>query len=233
MRVIACYSINTPYEEEAKILSASLRRVGMPHEITGFVSNGDWYDNTAYKARFIRDMRHQMKGPLLYVDVDAFFHENCEDYFNSLAGSSVRLIDLGVHYFNGPAGGHDRSQVNPNGEGTRLLSGTLYLGDTMPCRELLQMWCSMNAVLRDGGCKEGGGQKNLWYLTTCMGPRLKIHRLPGRYCYVFDKPWAYHTTEPRIIEHTIASRDNRSGVHKSTDARRRRKMELRSILGEV
>ena len=224
MLVIACYSAGTSYASEAALLGASLSRAGMDAEIVSFPDQGGWYPNTAYKARFIRDMRHKLKGPLLYVDVDAFVHENCAAYFDSLGESGV---DLGVHYFAGPAGGHDRSKVRP--EGWRLLSGTLFLGDTIRARELTRMWCSINAVLRDGKCPQGGGQKNLWFVTTCMGDRLKIERLPGRYCYVFDKPWAYPAGEPIIIEHTIASRDNRE-IIRTTEARRLRKEQLSELL---
>jgi len=200
MLVIAYYSRNTAYEREAALLEASLQRANMPYTLSGIDDRGGWYANTAYKAEFLRKARDKHGGPLVYVDVDAYVHENCEAYFDGLTG------DFGAHYFRGPAKGHDQSQMRA--EGWRLLSGTLFLGDTPKCRELLDAWCGLNDTFRRMGLVEGGGQKNLWYVTTCV-PHLSIERLPGRYCWVFDKPWAYEDGEYPVIEHTIGSRDHR------------------------
>lgn len=82
------------------------------------------------------------------------------------------------------------------------------LGDTHGCYGLLEAWVALNGLLSERGIVEGGGQKNLWYLLTCMKD-LRVAQLPGRYCYVHDKPWAYPEGEPKIIEHLIASRQHR------------------------
>jgi len=200
---VAYFSIGTPYEAEAELLRSSLDRVGMAHEIVGVADRGGWYANTAHKANFLRKRRIAHQGPLLYVDVDAFVHQNCERYFEDL---QTRGYDFGAHWFRGPSKGHDRTKVQA--EGHRMLSGTLFLGDTPGCQKLLDLWCNLNALFRRYGAVQGGGQKNLWYLTTCLKD-LRIAKLPGRYCYVFDKPWAYDPHEPRIIEHTIGSRQHR------------------------
>jgi len=215
MRVIAFYTRGTGYEQEASLLAASLDRVGMSYTITDVEDLGGWYAATRYKAFFVRDQRESLRGPLLYLDVDAFVHGNCEAYFDGLAEAGY---DFGAHWFRGPAKGHNRSKVRD--EGWWMLSGTLFLGDTSACKNLLQTWCDLNTLLSERGVEEGGGQKNLWYLTTCMLD-LKIARLPGRYTYVFDKPWAYDPKEPKIIEHTIGSRDHRPmpGQPDSVEAR--------------
>jgi len=197
-------AFHTPdYAHEAELFRASLEQVGMEHEITAIESRGDWYDNTAYKPVFLREMRQKHTGPLLYIDVDAFVHENCEGFFEGLA---ERGVDFGAHWFRGPAKGHDLSKVRD--EGWWMLSGTLFLGDTTGCRQLLDTWVMFNRFMRQIGVTQGGGQKNLWYLVTCL-EHLKVERLPGCYCRVFDKPWAYDTDEPVIIEHSIASREHR------------------------
>jgi hypothetical protein len=238
MITIACYSIGTPYEAEAAVLRASLDRVGMRHHIEGFPDRGGWFANTAYKADFIRRLRDAVSGPMLYVDVDAFVHENCAAYFDSLAA------DFGVHFFAGPAFGHNRSKVCPCVHGGscdrphRLLSGTLFFGDTLAARTLLEMWVALNEGRRKLGKIDGGGQRNLWETWDCLRRMLRTVRLPGRYCYVFDKPWAYPAGEPCIIEHTIASRDHRphdNGREKRPDeknaARTERNIELAKLVG--
>lgn len=234
LTTIGFFSIGTPYEREAKTLAASLDRVGMKRLIVGFEDRGSWYENTAAKADLIREARHTLNGPLLYIDVDAFVHSNCAPYFEKLAAEGY---DFGVHYFAGPAKGKNRNDVCRcvrRGYGKcdkehRLLSGTLFFGDTEGARRLCDAWVEKNAALRAEGITEGGGQKNLWRTTVEIGDTLKIAKLPGRYCRVFDKDFAYPRKEPVVIEHTIASRENRDTV-RVNPGRRRRITELQDIV---
>jgi len=229
---IAYYSAGTSYEREAELLRGSLNLVGMRYNIVAVPDGGDWYANTARKARFIYEQRMEHTGPLLYIDVDAYVHRNVESYFERLGRMGY---DFGAHWYRVPAKGHDGREVCAcvRGEGCdrehRMLSGTMFFGDTQGARDLLTTWYGMNDLFRQGGIMEGGGQKNLWYLVTCM-TSLKVKRLPGRYCYVFDKPWAYPPSEPRIIEHTIASRDNRGPKNRKDQGRGARMEELRGLV---
>lgn len=220
MLVVAYFSEGTPYEREADLLRASLERVGMPHRIDPVPDRGGWYANTAYKAEFLGAVREEESGPLLYLDVDAVVHASCECYFDRLG---TRGIDFGAHWFRGPARKPTGREVTR--EMPRMLSGTLFLGDTAGCRALLSNWRALNELWRSRGIVQGGGQKNLWFTLTCM-PGLRTERLSGRYCRVFDKPWAYDPNEPVVIEHTIASRDNR-GPKRNGSSRVARLIELR------
>jgi hypothetical protein len=227
MKVISFYTKGggSSYEREAQILIESLDRFGIPHEIEALQAWGDWYDHTAHKAEFIREKRDRLRGPLLWIDTDAVVHEDIRSYFEELGDFGV---DFGAHYFRGPGKGHDRTQVRA--EGWRLLSGTTFWGDTDKAMSLLRTWCGLNKRLQSEGCRQGGGQKNLWYLTTVMKKEgLKIARLPGSYCWVFDKPWAYAKDERPIIEHTIASRDHRANRRET----RERKARIEALEGEV
>ena len=223
MKVISFYTEGggSSYEREAEILRASLERFGIPHYIVPVKAWGDWYDHTAFKALFIAEMREREAGPLLWIDTDAIVHEDIAPYFNRLARDGY---DFGAHYFAGPAKGYRLAEVRA--EGWRLLSGTTFWGDTDKARSLLRAWVGLNGVLQGEKVRQGGGQKNLWYLTTCfLKEGLRVARLPGRYCYVFDKPFGYPENEPRIIEHTIASRDHRA-KRRETPGRKARIEEL-------
>ena len=224
MKTVAYYTRDTAYEREADLLRSSLEAVGMDHEIVGVEDAGSWRANTARKATFLRRMRSDLDGPLLYVDADAFVHENCTDHFDLLSDLG---FDFGAHWFRGPAFGHDRSAVRE--EGWWMLSGTLFLGDTDRCRWLLDAWCALNETWAEHGIAEGGGQKNLWFTVTCLRG-LHVKRLRGRYCYVFDKPWAYPEAEYPVIEHTIASRIHRGESNVGVDKRRARLKELRDAV---
>lgn len=216
--VIGCYTAGTSYEEEAALLAESLDAVGMDHALTAYESRGDWYDNTAFKAPFLRSERIERDGPLLYVDVDTFFHENCATYFDGLSGEGY---DFGAHFYRGPAKGGNQTKVRE--KGWRLLSTVMFLGDTPGCQALLDNWCGLNDLWRERGIREGGGQKNLWFTWTCMD--LKTKRMPGRYNYTFDRSWAYADGERAIIEHTVASREHRDRDEIEPSAPRRAKIE--------
>lgn len=228
MLVVGFFSKGTAYEDEARIFTASLDKVGMKYDVRGFTSKGDWYANTAQKAELIRDARAEHKGPMLYIDVDAFVHVNCAAHFDELGAKGY---DFGAHYFSGPAKGRRWHRacntyldvLSQYGiEARRLLSGTLFFGDTEGARALLDNWVKLNAALRSMELLQGGGQKNLWYLTTCM-EGLRIAKLPGRFCYIADKRHCYPKAEPNWIEHTIASRENRETVRVNPE--RRKKIE--------
>lgn len=212
MIVVAYYTEGTPYEDEARLFTASLDRVGMVHRVVGVPDRGNWDANTAHKPLFVREMRAKLKGPLVYIDVDAFVHRNCADYFGRLA---MQGVDFAAHWFAGPAKGTDWRQNCACLSGMkcdrphRLLSGTLFFGDTRGARSLLDVWCGYNALCQKAGWGHGGGQRNLWAIVQSQGKRIHQAKLPGRYCYVHDKPQGYPPGEPRIIEHTIGSRDNR------------------------
>lgn len=209
MILVSYYTRGTPYERDAALLRASCERQGVDHEIVGIKDEGGWHANTAMKPLVLMELREQLEGPLLYVDADAFVHRDPSKYVDGLRG------DCGAHFFAGPPKGHVESDVCPCLRGEpcdrehRLLAGTLYLGDTDGCRDLLDEWAAFNVQRQEGGHIDGGGQKNLWAVWTSMRDELATVELPGRLCYVWDKPWAYPVGEPAWIEHTIASRENR------------------------
>lgn len=244
MRIVAYYTESTGYEADAALLTESCRRLNIQPYVVGIRDRGDWYLNTAYKAQFIAGM-HEHGRPTVYVDVDAFFHSDPCRYFGKLASGGY---DFAAHWFQGPAKGHDRNKVRE--AGWWMLSGTLFFGDTERARVLLENWQALNSFWAARGHRDGGGQKNLWQCVTRMEHAgLKVARMPGRYCYVFDKPWAYPhafqgnedgcalctkgrshgihgSVEPIVIEHTIASRENR-GHHRANVLRQQRLEELR------
>jgi hypothetical protein len=200
MIVVGYYTQGTAYEKDAARLRASLDHWGLAHEIVGVPPQPDWDHATALKPIVLFLLRQALAGPILYVDVDAVVHADCSKYFDGLD------CDFAAHWFQGPSGGYDRSRNDD-----WLLSGTMYFADTGPARDLLLAWCELNCQRQQKGNWTGGGQGNLHELEAdgWLAYCLKIVRLPGRYCYIFDKAWAYPEGEPIIIEHLIASRANR------------------------
>lgn len=235
MKVVGFYTNGTTYEREAGLLMASLATVGMQYEIAAVDDRGSWDENVAVKPQFLLAARERIRGPILYIDVDAFVHENCSAYFENLASQKY---DFGAHWFAGPGKGHNFARDNCSclsgkkcNREHRLLSGTLFFGDTDAAFNLLTLWVGYNREAASVGWKAGGGQRNLWAIVKSQGRHLKQADLPGRYCYVFDKAQGYPKSEPKIIEHTIASRDNRKPrkrpLKKSPRRNRIRELERR------
>jgi len=232
MKVVGFYTNGTTYEREAGLLMASLARVGMSYEIAAVDDRGSWDKNVAVKPQFLLSARERIRGPIVYIDVDAFVHEDCSEYFDGLGSQGY---DFGAHWFAGPGKGHnflENCGCVSGGKCTRehrLLSGTLFFGDTDAAFNLLSLWVGYNREAASVGWQAGGGQRNLWAIVKSQGRHLKQAYLPGRYCYVFDKAQGYPKGEPRIIEHTIASRDNRGPKPKG----RRRKSTRRARIQEL
>jgi len=214
MRVVGYWS-GRAYYREAKLLVASLERVGIrDYWIKEYPPASDWDEGVALKAEFIAECFERFGGRFLYVDVDAVFHENPADYFDKLD------CDFAAHWFQGPKYGYVRRNDN------WFLSGTMWWGSTEKARELLAAWRRRNAEKRAVGITEGAGQANLAEVIPHVRG-LNVVRLLGRYCYVWDKPWAYPPGEKPIIEHLVASRENRKrGCRRLHLGRRRRQAEL-------
>lgn len=209
LTVISYYSIRTPYVDEHQRMVESADRHGLRVVAVPFVDRGDWYRNTAYKAEMIRWARDTISGPLLYVDADAVFHGDPTPYMRGLA----TRYDFAAHYFNGPT------------VDSEMLSGTMWLADTQAAHEMIDRWVAENRKLQAAGQWVGGGQLNLANVVESFDG-LRVHKLPGRFCYIFDKPWAYPEGEPRVIEHLQASRENRDRRGRVNEPRRQRIKEL-------
>lgn len=226
LTLIGFYTRSGSYPEEAALLRESARRVGLETHIVSVPNSGSWDLNTARKPGFIRASRRFFRGPLLYVDVDAFVHEDPRPLLEPFAG-----VDFALHYFRGPSKGHDRSKVRA--EGWWPLTGTIFVGDTPGAYEILEHWIRRNVEKATAGVTEGGGQANLQEILPWLSERYAIGRLPGELCFVYDKPWAYDEGTRPVIEHTIASREHRDPPRSTkhlVESRRRRIEELRELV---
>lgn len=214
--VVGYYTAGGIYEREAARLTASLLRVGMRHSVCRIPKAPDWDAAVAQKPVVLQIARDVLQGGMLYIDVDAVVHEDCSAYFDALEGR----YDFAAHWFQGPSGGYDRTRNDDC-----FLSGTMWFGDTPQARALLEAWLECNALHVAAGELIGGGQANLCdVLTDGVVKGLRIHRLPGRYCWVFDKPWAYPAGEYPVIEHLIASRENRGASNGKVNRPRRERI---------
>jgi len=126
--VIAYYTVDTPYQHEAETLKESLEPFGYSYLICGVPNQGSWQKNTQYKSHFIRAMLDRFPGkPLLYLDVDAVMEQP------PVLLDGLEADIAAVHF----------------AKGRELLSGTLYLGNTVACNRVIDKWIRLNEKYPD------------------------------------------------------------------------------------
>ena len=194
--VVGYYTLDTPYEEEAKNLLASLNKLGLNHDILGVKTLGNWQANTRFKAGFMLDML--IKWPnhrLLYVDCDAVVHSPPNLFKNYKCDIAVRWQDF-------------RWRKN------ECLSGTIYMENNERTKRICELW-------RDVNIKEGNQSTRMeqWNLDTVIDkmkaedPNFSYKNLPPEYTMIFDSMRGMYPNIVPVIEHFQASRRFRNDVN--------------------
>lgn len=196
---IAFYTIGTLYEREAARLRASLDALGLPHEIVGVPSRGDWATNASQTAEFCRKMIAAHPGaPLVYVDADAVVRR-----FPSML-CDLRGVDIAAHWVNGDT----------------FANGTVYFGGTTKAWLVANRYAEL--VNQHHG-RHPNEQVLLERAILDIDP--VVRRLPSAYCYIHDVDHKPLIEDEIVIEHLQASRESRP-AGEPLDNRRRRIAEL-------
>ena len=198
--VIAYYTVNTPYEDEAEVLKLSLESMGYSYVVCGVDNLGTWQKNTQYKSLFIKYMLEKYEGqPLLYLDVDAVMIQAPVILDNLKA-------DIGAVHFAGK---------------NELLSGTIYLGNTKQCRRMVNKWIYLNeqhpVKLPNG--KDAWDQRTLALAIKKIQALIYVE-LPQEYTWIVEltqkhcpglSPVIMHTRGAKRFKHKI---DGKKGYAK-------------------
>ena len=191
IRVVAFYTIDTPYQQEVELLRASLLENGVKHHIAGYPSRGDWVSNCGIKPEFLADMLKLFPTDnILYIDADATVTGSL-DYFRELEA------DIGVHYK----------------DGKELLSGTIFLKNTERARQLVGLW--VEAQKNSPTVWDQRILANVLAKYFMIGP-LTIANIPAIYCKIFDKDMGIGDATP-VITHNQASRRFKEAVNMPED----------------
>lgn len=181
--IVVFYTVDSLYELERDRLLSSTRPLGLDVAAVGVENTGSWVRNAGLKPGVLVNQRKAIRGPLLYVDVDAVFHR---DPWPEL----LRIdSDIAVYY-------------EENG---RLLSGTILINDTPAAMALMEAW--------ELGCKQEPDVWDQLVLERILAedaarasPRYSVTRLSVSFCWIFDRI----ENEPVnlvYIEHLQASRE--------------------------
>lgn len=192
--IVSYYTINTPYEDEAKKLVLSLNKLNLSYDVVGIKTLGNWQANTRYKAKFMESMLDKYPGKsLVYVDSDAIIHSNPILFDKYTCDIAVRWQDF-------------RWIKN------ECLSGTIFMANNDRTRELCKRWQITNH--REGPNAKTFEQWNLGKVIQAMKAEGKIidENLPPEYTMIFDSMRSMYPNIKPVIEHFQASRKYKNKV---------------------
>ena len=213
--IIAFHTPDEMYRNEAARLKKTLDRLDLAYRFVEVTPHENWVRTTLSKPSWISELRDELKGPLLYVDVDALVHEDPWPVLSRVDA------DVAAH-------------VTPRGEFT---SGTVLINDTPGARRLLSRWQELAEARRDkdrGELEATGENGDQGLLKEAVlesegaaNAAFTFHRLPPNLTYIFDRVETTYLEGSVIIEHLQASRES-SGHEKRLARRRERLKELDS-----
>lgn len=181
MIIIGYYTTDSVYQDSFELLAKSLERVGHRYDYKA-IPPSDWKSVTDLKPRIVLEKLQQYQEPVLYLDADAFVHENLDRYF------SDPQYDIAVNYLE-----------KKNGE-EELLSGTVCFNYSEKVLQLVQLWIKIGL-----DHPEFNDQQSLQKAVSDYDGELDVLRLSSAFTYIFD--WQYPEVETPIIEHMQASRE--------------------------
>ena len=186
--VTSFYTVDTPYEEEAKKrLIPSLLKHGIPHYVVGVKSHGDWRRNIYEKAETILNAFNRVPAgrAVVWLDADAEVVEK-PALFETLD------CDFAYHNRNG-----------------NLSSGTMYFGPHFVTQKLLGAWHNKLMWRANNGQWKDATEQAVLKEVLGTFNSVRVVDLPLSYSTIFDGP---QPQEPVVIRHHQASRRLKGSV---------------------
>jgi hypothetical protein len=212
--IIGFHTPEEIYRREADRLKKSLDQLGLDYRISVVEPESIWVRTTLLKPSWIQPARQTQRGPLLYVDVDAFVHEDPWPHVADLEADMAAV-------------------VYPNGE---LNSATLWINDTEGARTLLTQWATWSSDRRStdsGHLRQVGDDSDQGVLRLIVeaeeaktSPSFRFGRLTPNMATIFDRTSEYRYG-PIAIEQLQVSRESTRN-EKRLARRRARTTELDS-----
>ena len=193
---LAYFTSGTPYKNIAKEkLIPSLKKFNLNYSVKEVPNLGNWYKNTAYKAKFL--LEHLVDYPFPYnlvlIDVDCII-EKPPTLFEEIPSE----YDIAFHRLN-----WETWYNYPGSKVGELLTGTFMARNKPQVKDLCEEWYrkSMEGKIWEQKCLE-----------TILKTRkdIKIYELPLSYCYINTLPGGrkpFVSDEGVVIRHLQASRE--------------------------
>lgn len=185
---IVAFNTSDPlYTEEARRFKGRLSDLGLDHDVTVVPPREDWVRNCAIKPDIISSARERLEGPLLYTDVDAYFHRDPWPILEQHSNCDCAAF------------------IKPDGE---LLSGTVLFNDTLAARRLIDEWAQRQRRLNTTWDQRVLQEIILEDEAKPIEEReYRFHRLSPCMTYIFDGIGFDYLYRGPIVEHLQASRE--------------------------
>jgi len=177
--IIAFHTPDEVYQAEAGRLRRSLDALGLDYDISVVEPESNWVRTTLLKPTWIAPARKKHRGPLLYVDVDAFVHQDPWPYVADMDADMAAVV-------------YENGQLN---------SATLWINDTPGAELILSTWATGASDRRgaDRGDLEhtgdNGDQGVLRLIVEAEeqrpDPAFRFGRLPPNLATIFDRTDEY------------------------------------------
>lgn len=122
MKIIAFYTANTPYEQEAEAMKKTLDKFNLSYQLYEVKNQKSWELNCAQKSRIVRMALDDFDENILYLDVDARVMRQppFKDIEKDIPGYCV--------------------WYNPFKSHKQLCSGTIYFPNNKISRQVVENW---------------------------------------------------------------------------------------------
>jgi hypothetical protein len=213
--IVAFHTPDEVYRAEAARLKKTLDALGLDYHFFEVTPEKNWVRTTLLKPSWILKARADLKGPLLYIDVDAIVHGDPWPYLSQFDADVAAL-------------------VLPNGQ---FASGTILIADSVGARELLISWEASSQMrlqkdkghlLPSGDHGDQGVLSEIVRLSEVGNTPFTFQRLPVNLTFIFDRVGWYFLDGPVLIEHLQASREV-TGRQAQVNRRRKRIAEIESL----
>ena len=197
--VISAYSIGTPYEEEIKILEASLLKFKVPYKFYPYRSRGSWANNCEHNATIIQRAFRQLQRNLVWLDSDAEVLAY-PSLFNTYK------YDIGLYKRM-----HTPEQCKELGTKHHWDTGTMFMRYKP---EVIEMMFTLNTPMNtladsgDGWIIQSFNKHVDNVISGRYKSNLRIGILPVTYSYIFNtkQPEELEHKHEVVIKHNQASR---------------------------
>jgi hypothetical protein len=177
--IVAFHTPDEIYKAEADRLRGSLDALGLQYLISVVEPESNWVRTTLLKPTWIAPARKTLRGPLLYVDVDAFVHADPWPYVTDMEADMAAVV-----YKNG-----------------QLNSATLWINDTPGAELILSSWAAGAGDRRGadrGDLEHTGDNGDQGVLKLVVeaeeqkpNPAFSFGRLPPNLATIFDRTDEY------------------------------------------
>jgi hypothetical protein len=188
--IVGFHSTDAFYVECAEHLKHRLDKLGLLHSIEMLPGDGGWLEKTGRKPDFLRSIRGNRSGAILYIDVDTHVHRNPWQYLESYFDCDIAVF----REYDGVVRG-----------------GTVFINETKGATRFLHAWSEIHSANQHLNDQD---TLNIAVDSFEKDPLFKIKFLPKSFLYKLDDN--VRLQGGVFVEHLQASRVTKDPLSKKS-----------------